>query len=110
MLCRIYRHETATLIVMQQLYRTIEKLSNEGHDVFQYFSDALTNSMEEARWQYLLLLYARYLPIAPPGSFGLSEIGNIMRTLYPSASDGKMHEILSKYREAGLVCCSACIV
>jgi hypothetical protein len=57
----------------------------------------------EARWQYLLLLYALIVPNAPAGLFALNDISTIVRKLYPQATDGEAHEMLQRYRESGLV-------
>lgn len=128
-MCRIYRHESATAIVLQQLYASLERLQ-EQNEVSKLFCDILTSTMPgeinhvpahkctgfsqgqrgkahsraEARWQYLLLLYALILPNAPTGLFALNDVSIIVHKLYPQATDGETHDMLQRYRESGLVC------
>lgn len=114
-ICRIYRHESATAIVLQQLYASLERLQ-EQNEVSRLFCDILTTAMPEARWQYLLLLYALIIPNAPAGLFGLGDVSSIVHKLYPQATDGETHDLLQRYRESGLVwhllstsCCCFCV-
>lgn len=128
-LCRIYRHESATAVVLQQLYASLERLQ-EQNEVSRLLCDILTTAMPgtverlglrictapacwqdfvtcivhaEARWQYLLLLYALIIPNAPAGLFALNDVSTIVHKLYPQATDGEAHDMLQRYRESGLV-------
>jgi hypothetical protein len=93
----------ATVIVMQQLYASLERLQ-EQNEVSKLFCDIITCAIPEARWQYLLLLYALIIPNAPAGLFALSDVAKLIHKLYPLATDGETHEIMQRYRESGLVC------
>lgn len=88
--------------MQQQLYASLERLQ-EQNEVSRLFCDILTTAMPEARWQYLLLLYALIIPNTPAGLFALNDVSTIVHKLYPQATDGEAHDMLQRYRESGLV-------
>jgi hypothetical protein len=105
----LYKHEHATLIVMQNLYATVDK-HQSTNEFWDLLANILAVRIDHAQWHYLLLAYAALLAHAPAGSFGLAELNKLMRTLYTWASDEEIRELLNRYRDAGLVCfCAAAL-
>jgi hypothetical protein len=100
--CRLYKHEEAANLVMQDVVHTIHV--NEDLDaIWKLFSDILSESISHAKWHYLLLMYAYLLPSSPKGSFGLKDLYRILRSLYPKSGDDGLQKLLLQFRESGLV-------
>lgn len=98
----MFQHSHAALITLQDIFFTVER-NQKGDTIWTFFSDVLADTVEPAKWQYILLLYAFFQPNAPKGSFGLKDLNNILHSLYPKATDDEVQNLMLRFREMGLV-------
>ena len=100
--CRMYTHEHSTLIVMQDIYATVQH-GKQTNELFSLFSDVLSGKLEQPIWEYLMLQYVMYKAHTSTGTFGLKDLRKVFHLLFPNSPDGDISFLLKRYRGTGSV-------